>query len=221
MTSGSLLNNLQTLLARINDVAVALPVSEFLLSNRAHCSALLGRRLTDQEDEQLLLRECSIEPAVSVYIDQDVLDRLTRGDPLRRLCDDNLADFCTAMEGVSHFQYLVWSIGLGRQLSLLELELQADVDKYAVAAVLLRDQGRGDLPRGLHRRLFNDVSFIAGQSDATRQRYEEANRHAARFCQRIERHYFAPRRFRPEAWLRALREFYRRPHHHKMRFALQ
>ena len=44
------------------------------------------------------------------------------------------ADYCTALEGVSHFHYLVWSLARGRNVSLLELELQAEVDKYATRA---------------------------------------------------------------------------------------
>ena len=140
--------------------------------------------------------------------------------PLRRLSEANLADFCTALEGISHFQYLVWCIGHRRQLSLLELELQGEVDKYAAAVCLLRQQGRADLPRGLQRRLFDEVRFVAGLSAELRQRYEEANHMAARFCQRLEQRFLRRQRFAPEAWLRTLREFYRRPHHQKLRYAL-
>jgi transcriptional regulator with GAF, ATPase, and Fis domain len=54
-----------------------------------------------------------------------------------------------------------------------------------------------------------------------RQRYEEANRLASRFCQQLERRFLRRQRFHPEAWLRTLREFYRRPHHQKLRYALR
>jgi hypothetical protein len=221
MNANGLLDELQLVLARVNDVPVHQPVTDFHFAERVHCMALLGRELTAGEDEQVLLRESAREVALSVYIDDAVLSRLARHDPLTQLGDWNIADYCTAMEGVSHFQYLVWSIRCGRQLSLLELELQAEVDKYAVAVCLLRRQGRRDLPTRLWRRLFDQVGYVDGLGAEQRQRYEEANRCAARFCQQLERRYLQARRDRPEAFLRALREFYRSPHHQKLRRALQ
>jgi hypothetical protein len=221
VSAGTLLDQLQCLLARIVDVPVHWPVTRFHLAERARCSALLGRELGADEDEQVLLADSDTGAELSVYIDAEVMARLSRHDPLRNLCDANLQDLCTAVEGVSHFQYLVWSIGHQRQVSLLELELQAEVDKYAVAVCLLRQQGSCDLPRGLRRRLFEEVGFVGGLATGIRERYVEANRHAAQFCGQLERRFLDRRRFRPEAWLRTLREFYRYPHHQKLRFALQ
>jgi hypothetical protein len=221
MSSNALLDQLQCLLARIIDVPVHFPVTGFHLAERAQCSALLGRELSLEEDEQVLLCESDAVAGMSVYVDQQVLGRLQQHDPLHQLSDTNLSDFCTAVEGVSHFQYLVWCIEHHRQVSMLELELQADVDKYALAVFLLRRQGRSDLPRGLRRRLFDNVDFVAGLSAELRERYVEANRHAARFCERLEHRFLGKQYFRPEAWLRALREFYRYQHHQKLRCALQ
>jgi hypothetical protein len=221
VSSPLLLDQLQRLLAGINDVPVTYTVSKFHLDERARCSALLGRTLGPDEDEQVLLNEGDGAAALSVYVDRQVLDRLQQDDPLRQLGEANLADFCTALEGVSHFQYLVWCIGHRRQLSMLELELQGEVDKYAAAVCLLRQQGRDDLPRGLRRRLFDEIRFVAGLPAELRQRYEEANHMAAHFCQRIERRFLRRQRFHPEAWLRTLREFYRQPHHRKLRYALR
>ena len=219
MSSPALLDQMQQLLAGINDVPVTCAISRFHLGERARCSSLLGRALGPEEDEQVLLSESAGTAELSVYIDRQVLGRLRCCNPLRQLGDANLADFCTALEGVSHFQYLVWCIGHGRQLSMLELELQGEVDKYATAVWLLRRQGSEDLPRGLCRRLFEDVRFVDGLSAELQARYVEANRLAARFCRRIEQRFLRRQRFRPEAWLRTLREFYRRPHHQKLRYA--
>ena len=83
---------------------------------------------------------------LGLFIESGVLDRLARRDPLQALDEDNLADFCTALEGVSHFHYLVWSLARGRNVSLLELELQAEVDKYATALALMTRQRAGCFP---------------------------------------------------------------------------
>ncbi len=88
---------------------------------------------------------------LGLFIDRDVLERLARRDPLEALDEHNLPDFCTALEGVSHFHYLVWSLARGRNVSLLELELQAEVDKYATAVALMTRQQAGRFPASAAR----------------------------------------------------------------------
>ena len=50
--------------------------------------------------------------------------------------------------------YVAWNAGYDKPVTLLELELQAEVDKYVLCAWLLREQGAGRFPRELHRALF-------------------------------------------------------------------
>jgi hypothetical protein len=62
---------------------------------------------------------------------------------------------------VSHFLYLARAAALGRRLTMLELEVQAEVDKFA-SLVLHRWPS---LPRPgaeLHARSFRDVSYRPG-----------------------------------------------------------
>jgi hypothetical protein len=133
------------------------------------------------------------------------------------LDDGNLADYCTALEGVSHFHYLVWSLSRGRAVSLLELELQAEVDKYAVALALLTRQRAGDFPRALHARMFDAVRFFPQPDEVIRRRYELANRHAARYCRSLDERFLRPRQWRPDMWLAELRRFFRWGHQEKVR----
>jgi hypothetical protein len=145
-----------------------------------------------------------------------VLERLSRHDPLESLSERNLQDFCTALEGVSHFHYLLWSLGRGRGVSLLELELQAEVDKYASALALLMQQRGGEFPHALHAAMFDRVSYVPQLAPEERRRYEEANRHAARYCRSLDERFLRRRRCRPEAWVAELRQFFRFPHRQKL-----
>ena len=214
-----LLDSLQVVLAQINDAPVSHRVSEFHLAERSRCAALLGRDLVEQEDEQVLFSESEHGVGLSVYIDAQVLQRLQQCNPLQRLDAQNLADFCTAVEGISHFHYLVWCLLHDRQVSLLELELQAEVDKYALASLLVTRQ-HGCRPSRLHYNLFDRLLLVAGLPLESRQRYQEAHHHAAYFCQRLERQCWLRSRWRLLDWLRRLRTFYRCAHHHKLRYAL-
>jgi hypothetical protein len=114
--------------------------------------------------------------------------------------------YCRLAEGVSHFLYLARSAALGRRLSMLELEVQAEVDKFA-SLVLQHWASLDDgSARELHARLFRDVSYRPGLSPDERFRYSEANRLAALFTARLLAHVAARRRDR---LLEALRYAYR------------
>jgi hypothetical protein len=211
------LRRMQALLARLYDAPVEHDVQDFVFSDRAELACFVG----DQEagamsDEQVIIVHQEHSVRIGVFIESDVLHRLTSCDPLQSLNEDNLHDYCTALEGVSHFHYLTWRLAHGRNVSLLELELQAEVDKYASALALLVQQS-GRFPGTLHARLFHHVGFLPYLDGVSRRRYEEANRHAARYCRRLEERFLRCRRSRPEAWLGELRRFFRNGHQEKIR----
>lgn len=212
-----ILRRMQQLLARLYDAPVEQDVEDYLIPDRECLAELSGEEC--HADEQVVLVEERGEVRVGVYIDRSVLDRLEQRDPLDALSDDNLRDYCTAIEGVSHFNYLMWSLARSRNVSLLELELQADVDKYAGAVKLLTAQDYGHFPASLHGRLFDRVGYLPHLSEESRCRYEAANRHAARFCRSLEEQFLRPRRLRPEAWVSALRRFFRSGQQEKLRLA--
>ena len=212
-----LLRRMQALLTGLYDAPVDHDVGDFLLDDRKHFHDAGGARSDRDADEQVFVAEDEQGVRLGVYIDLRVLARLERHDPTCRLDDANLADYGTALEGVSHFHYLVWSLSRGRPVSLLELELQAEVDKYAVAMALLTQQRAGDFPRGLHARMFDAVSFVPQADEISRRRYELANRHAARYCRSLDDRFLRSRRLRPDRWLGELRQFFRWGHQEKLR----
>ncbi|MBB6094829.1 hypothetical protein HNQ60_003716 [Povalibacter uvarum] len=212
-----ILRRMQELLARLYDAPVEQDVEDYLIPDRERLAELSGEEC--HADEQVVLVEKRGEVRVGVYIDRSVLARLEQRDPLDALSDENLRDYCTAIEGVSHFNYLMWSLARSRNVSLLELELQADVDKYAGAVKLLTAQECGHFPVLLHRRLFDRVGYLPHLNEESRCRYEAANRHAARFCRSLEERFLRPRRSRPEAWVSALRQFFRSGQQEKLRLA--
>src|SRR6202008_3895610 len=91
------------------------------------------------------------EIAMSLYLDPELLERLGRADPMERLHDGNVAGYWTALEGVSLFLYLAWNAGHDKPVSLLELEMQAEVDKYVASYWLMRRQYPGHFPAELRR----------------------------------------------------------------------
>ncbi len=94
----------------------------------------------------------------------------------------SLDALCQVIEGVSHFLLLVDRLRRQLPLSLLELELQAEIDKFVLLAFSSR-RTRSALHR-LHQALFERVSFVQGLSGEEQERYRTANAWAAQLCWR-------------------------------------
>lgn len=182
-------------------------MDDFLISDAALARDLGGEENWLATEEQLLVEQDGEDLALSLYIDQGVLDRLADDDPLTRLHAGNLADFCIVLEGVSHFLYLLWNARYERPVSLLDLELQAEVDKYVVSSFLFSLQTPGHVPANLSRWLFANPAYDDRLDREARRRYQDANHYAARFCARIEDHYL--RRRRSGSLINEVRRFYR------------
>ncbi len=214
------LRQLQALLGRLYDVEFSHDVYDYLVTDRRSLAHVVAHNDQRRLEESLLLAETADGAAVALYIEPRVLERLERADPLGRLDERNLADYCTALEGVSHFVYSTWRLDRDAPVSLLELETQAEVDKYAATVFLLGAQRGGDYPRQVHPRLFEGVSFDARLNPAQRERYVTAHRCAARYCGGLERRFVSRGTARVEALLRELRRFYRLGTTAKMQCAL-
>ena len=201
-----MLQRLQHLLETIYDARSGHDVQQFLLTQRRQLPR--ERRRLAQDEELVVVNERD-GAFLGVYIDAAVLRRLQRRDPMRALDSGNIADFWTALEGVSHFSYLMWNNGHDRGVSQLELELQAEVDKYIASWWLLRAQNPGYFPRELRRVLFGRTSLADGL-DASRQAlYMRATRYALSFCTQLETTLSSDRPALRHAAIAALRRFYR------------
>ena len=218
----SVLSGMQALLGRLYDVEVHYDVDDFLVTDRSALTDFAPANDSRQPDEELLLAQTEDGTAgVALYLDPDLLRRLEQADPLGSLNDGNLADYCTALEGVSHFVYTTWRLEGDAPVSLLELETQAEVDKYAATVFLLaHQQGGGDYPAQVHSRLFDRVSFDARLEPEQADRYRTAHRCAAQYCRQLERRFVQRGQARIEALVRELRKFYRLGSTAKLRHAL-
>jgi len=137
--------------------------------------------------EQLLLCEGDGVIELALYIEPALLERARRAAGPAELLAGDLDGYCQVAEGVSHFVYLTRAAAMGRQLSLLELEAQAEIDKFATC--LLHRWGNEvlDWARELLRRLFGAVRYLAQLTPELCWRYREANRLAHNYCQRLLR----------------------------------
>lgn len=191
-----LVDNLQTSLQKQYDLAIPYQVEQFVSHD-----ALLARNLSAadghdaegvNEHDALLMQEtvfiCQSEDTLefTVYLDHDVLSTAsdnTQTDSAGQLHaydQGSLDSLCTVVEGVSHAVCLLWHAHHDRQLRALDLELQAEVDKYMLLMACNPDE---DSRSRLHRQLFDNACFTAPVDSEPYQRYKAASDCAASYCE--------------------------------------
>lgn len=181
---------------------------------RSSAASLVQRRLCD-------LYELDEVPDVGSFIEAraDVLrERVLVAErdgelhirvelPIEALAPDPSLDLtCQLVEGVSHFVLLAERARCELPTTHLELELQAEVDKFLVLGVLPDPVPPLERAR-LRHRLFDSVKFVHAEGSAEGERYRLASRVAGRYVRRLETEFLRRDRHRE---LRAnVRRFFR------------
>ena len=193
----SVLARVQLGLEALYRVETRLDVESFVIDEREREATGVARA----PREQLLVQQADDELSMGLFVDARAIDNLERHDPSHGLHAANFGDFCLVVEGVSHFIYLALCAAVERRVSALELELQAEVDKFACCVLL--HPGADDL----RHRLFRDVRFAEDLEPLERERYRTANDEADRYAESLQRRFVEPERL--DEMLADLRRFYR------------
>jgi len=175
-------------------------VDRFVLDGEAH--ARLGDTAAG---EQLLVVESGDGLDVGLYVEESALRVLSAAGVA--WTQRRLAAHCLAVEGVSHFVYLTHRAAVPRPVSQLELELQAEIDKFATVLLSLWRAGRREAAGELRRRLFEGSQLREGLPAEARERYEKATVLAGLYCRFLEARYVV--RNSVEGLLADLRRVYR------------
>lgn len=172
-----LLTQLQTGLEACYDVRLPFTVDEFvchdadwLQTMTGHCTAV---------DEVLLVREQCDGLDLTLYLESDTLQHASHALDSGSLDQQGLDAVCAVVEGVSHVVCLLWHAHHQRQISALDLELQADVDKFVLLAGTLV---QGEDRQALHQRLFEAMRITSAAGSDLHERYRTANSQAASYC---------------------------------------
>ena len=123
---------------------------------------------------------------------------------------------CQVIEGVSHFVYLAERARAGREASQLELELQAEVDKFVVLGSSVGELNT-ERAHQLCDELYGRVQYAHESSTTSGERYRIANESAHRFVRNLARSNFRDLR----QTRRELRAFYQLGQTGKLRASIQ
>ena len=130
---------------------------------------------------------------ISIYVGSDLFQKLQK-NPMRFTGED----IGIMTEEVSHFTYLLWSLGQEKKTSLLDLEIQGEIDKF----ILLAHQWGSD--KKAYQHLFLNVSWRNNLNAFEKKRYEFAHRIIKRLVEK-------KLKGSPILNLAWLRKFYRLP----------
>ncbi len=161
--------------------------------------------------EELLVLEEEGGLALGLYLEPAVVRGAAGADPHDRrprlTARGALRSVVAAAEGVSHFVYLATRAAAGGRVSLLELEVQAEVDKFALLLLHLWRRGLRRMSPALRARLFERVRYHAWLGAEERARYVEANRLGGGYARWLEGRYVEDADI--DGLLRELRRTYR------------
>jgi hypothetical protein len=208
------LERLELLLTGIYDLRIGCRVGDFLVTERQQLPADCPRT---PADEQLFVTTSDDELCMSLFLDPEMLERLRLRDPNDELDQDNVADCWTALEGISHFLCVAHHAEHDRPVSLLTLELQAEIDKYVASFLLLGRRDPRRFPVELHSLLFRRTRVDSRLAAGRETLYRRASRYAARFCAMLEPRLRAMCQSGDRSWQADLRRFYRMTDFGKLR----
>lgn len=173
-------DRIQSALEALYRIDRAAEVADFRI-DRAGLHAALGGPAPHLR-ESLLVHADDEGTSVALFICDRVLGEAQRF--FRRLAQrdpDTARDLdavCVATEGVSHFVYFTFAgARQDRPVSQVELELQAEIDKYLVLRVLCGLNGAALIPR-----LYQGFALCDTIGPEAADRYRFANRAARRYA---------------------------------------
>lgn len=161
------------------------------------------RPVDDGARETLLIRENDDDVELALLLPR----RLVEGEG-----PEDADSLFQVVEGVSHFVYVAERVRTSLPTTRLELELQAEVDKFVLFAVDGTTTS-SEMRAQLCARLYDHVRFLHEAGSEAGDRYRLANALAARYVRRLEL-FPAPNALRAE-----LRRFYRAGQTDKIRMA--
>ncbi len=155
-------NQVQTQLECLYGIGLEQKVGDYLINKNEALSYINTPAQTTIPKELFLVRRSEEQDTVEValFLDHTLIDNLSAHNPFESINDTNFSDFCIMIEGVSHFVYYLWKAQQKRNITQLEMELQAEIDKFLMLYFFLRSDKNPVYVQQLFRALFDDFHLV-------------------------------------------------------------
>ena len=204
-----LLEQVQSQLESIYDIGLKERAEDFLIEKKEALSILNVKEETKIPKELLLVRQPVDETVeVALFLDPKLFRNLSAHNLFENISQKSLSDFCIVIEGVSHFVYYLWKSYRKVPITQLELELQAEIDKFVMLFLYLRtaQSGSGFSPSRIFEALFENFTLLDHLSGTQKNRYMTASHLAGKFCYQLHQRFHSHQHLR--VLLDEIRHFY-------------
>jgi len=205
-----LLNIVQQQFEKIYQLPQHLSIENFLI-NQETLERLKGKQrnhlATPNIKGLMLLLPEKDELSLAIYLNEQVMNNLYKHSPSHGLNEKNIHDFCIMAEEVSHFLYITWKAQHSIQITNLELEIQAEVDKFIICTFYCSNYESRFNRLSLKELLFETFSLEKNLSKESKNRYYTASKLALHYCHFLESHFIKKDHLRQ--MMEEIRKFYR------------
>ncbi len=198
-----ILKHIQKSLQNLYQLDCEYSVEDFILNEEQSESYKEKLPWIAQSDEVLFVQQEEDNVDIGLFINSNLLKKF---DPLslNETQPQHLPQLAPLMEGVSHFVYLMWKSEREHPVTQLELELQAEVDKFILGNLLWKEKSSAEK---LMQHFFEDVKWNKNLSDEEKERYQNANHFASKYCSRLRDFFKSEKSL--EDLCKEIRPFYR------------
>lgn len=189
MQYASVLRQISSRLQRINGIQHSFKVEDFVMP-------------TDHENT-LLISECGQDADLAICLQRDLLHELSGLSFPRDFSLQVFPRVSLLVEELSHFHFYCVNATEHRKISALEMEVQAEVDKFSFALDCLEELNLKNLEDQVFGILFDQLNLGDWVRDEERSRYQEAHQIARAFCRKLLR--------TEEDRAKMIQEYYRLP----------
>ncbi|MBN8554273.1 MAG: hypothetical protein J0L93_02415 [Deltaproteobacteria bacterium] len=141
--------------------------------------------IASEKRNALLISEIDREADVAICLQKEILQKFSE---TKLPTDFNLEVFpelSIVIEELSHFNTYCIKATQDESVSALELEVQAEVDKFGLALGWLEQRNEFELREKVYDLLFKEVQIGSWVKDSELARYAEAHLIAKNFCKQI------------------------------------
>lgn len=182
-------DQVQTQLECLYGIGLEQRVGDYLINKNEAISYINTPAQTTIPKELFLVRRSEKQDTVEValFLDRTLMENLSAHNPFESINDQNFSDFCIMIEGVSHFVYYLWKAQQKRNITQLEMELQAEIDKFLMLYFFLRSDKNPVYVQQLFRALFDDFHLMDKLTEEQMGRYSTASSLASRYCYNLQK----------------------------------
>jgi hypothetical protein len=124
---------------------------------------------------------------VAICLQESLLTRFAHKDYPKDFSFEELPSLSILIEELSHFNYFCEKSRLGQVISPLDLEIQAEVDKFSFALSCLNQTNRESEKDRVFDRIFEETQWGEWVSEVDLEIYQDAHQIAKNFCRSILR----------------------------------